>query len=145
MGESLRCLESRARELMGLRCSYAIVFISNQAGAPKQQQKFKDKVPLIGETLKVPFHLFAAFERDQFRKPAPGMWDLYVEDYNEGIAVGESPRLLKVAEKLIVSQDYEQSFFVGDAAGRPAGPGRRADHGDSDRSAFSRNVCRKLR
>ena len=111
------------------------MFISNQAGPPNQQKQFMDKIPLIGAKLDVPFHLFAAFGWDEFRKPAPGMWNVYVEDYNEGIAVGASRRCRsRIRGGANASpSDYEQSFFVGDAAGR-YGIG---DHSDSDRSAFS--------
>lgn len=45
----------------------------------------------------------------QFRKPATGMWDRFVNDFNGGVDV-----------------DMEASFFVGDAAGR------RGDHSDAD-------------
>ncbi|GAA6008634.1 hypothetical protein JCM10207_007186 [Rhodosporidiobolus poonsookiae] len=89
---------------------YAIVFISNQAGNTKTQDKFKRKMPLMCRTLNVPLHVFAAFEYDHFRKSATGMWDAYVENFNEGIAV-----------------NYADSFYVGDAAGRPG------DHRDTDR------------
>ncbi|GAA5987146.1 hypothetical protein JCM5350_003861 [Sporobolomyces pararoseus] len=89
---------------------YAIVFISNQAGNPGQQKAFKDKLPLLCRHLKIPLHAFAAFDRDIFRKPATGIWDVFVKDYNGGVEI-----------------DYEKSFYVGDAAGRAA------DHNDTDR------------
>ena len=47
------------------RCRFAIVFISNQAGPPKQQDAFKRKLPLLGKKLGVPFHAFAALSYDE--------------------------------------------------------------------------------
>ncbi|GAA5829209.1 hypothetical protein JCM3766R1_001018 [Sporobolomyces carnicolor] len=89
---------------------YSIVLISNQAGATKQQKAFENKLPLLSRYLKVPLHAFAALERNTYRKPATGMWDVFVAEYNGGLAI-----------------DYKKSFYVGDAAGRPA------DHADTDR------------
>ncbi|GAA5986189.1 hypothetical protein JCM11641_002883 [Rhodosporidiobolus odoratus] len=89
---------------------FAIVLISNQAGQPKSQEKFKRKMPLMCKKLGVPLHVFAAFEYDHFRKSATGMWDAYAGQFNDGIEV-----------------DYTESFYVGDAAGRVG------DHNDTDR------------
>lgn len=97
--------------------SYAIVFISNQAGQPKNKANFQKKIPLIAKSLhggQVPFHCFAAFEFDEFRKPATGMWDAYVSKFSTGIDI-----------------DLGQSVYVGDAAGRAS------DHNDTDRSERS--------
>ncbi|KAM0754682.1 PNK3P-domain-containing protein [Meredithblackwellia eburnea MCA 4105] len=95
---------------------YAIVFISNQAGPNAQQQAFKDKMPLFASNIStVPFHAFAALDYDKYRKPATGAWEIYVEKFNGGIPV-----------------DYEQSFYVGDAAGRQQTASKKADHSDCD-------------
>ncbi len=56
------------RALVGSR--FAIVFISNQAGAPKQQNAFKRKLPLLGKKLDIPFHAFAALSYDEVCHPA---------------------------------------------------------------------------
>ncbi|KAL3016455.1 hypothetical protein AAZX31_06G214100 [Glycine max] len=48
-------------------------------------------------------------EDDPFRKPKPGMWHLMEQHFNSGIAI-----------------DMDQSFYVGDAAGRES------DHSDAD-------------
>ncbi|GAA5852634.1 hypothetical protein JCM8547_002572 [Rhodosporidiobolus lusitaniae] len=89
---------------------FAIVLISNQAGQPKQQEKFKRKMPLLCKNINVPLHVFAAWSYDNYRKSATGMWDAYVEEFNGGKTI-----------------DYSQSFYVGDAAGRDG------DHNDTDR------------
>ncbi|GAA5905538.1 polynucleotide 3'-phosphatase [Sporobolomyces salmoneus] len=89
---------------------YSILLISNQAGNPKQQKSFQDKLPLLARHLDVPLRVFAALDRNIYRKPATGMWDVFVEKHNGGLEI-----------------DYENSFYVGDAAGRAA------DHADTDR------------
>lgn len=66
--------------------------LSNQFISANKQTIFKDKLPLIFGSLDVPLHLFAAFARDEYRKPAPGMWKAYVEQFNDGIAIGERVR-----------------------------------------------------
>ncbi|GAA6062392.1 hypothetical protein JCM10212_003201 [Sporobolomyces blumeae] len=92
---------------------YGIVLISNQAGSPAQQKKFKDKMPLLCRKIDVPLHVFAAFDYDIHRKPGTGMWDAFVADHNDNVAV-----------------DLASSFYVGDAAGRA---GTSPDHSDCDR------------
>ncbi|KAK4702938.1 bifunctional polynucleotide phosphatase/kinase, partial [Phenoliferia sp. Uapishka_3] len=93
---------------------FAIVILTNQAWKEKQfQEDFEAKIPQIAKALDLPFTLMAATKKDEvFRKPntARGMFSLYVEKYNGNIAV-----------------DFDKSFFVGDAAGRPD------DHSDSDK------------
>lgn len=98
---------------------FAIVFTSNQAGSPSAQSKFFRKMPLIGAKLNLPFHCFAALGYDQYRKPGTGMWDTYVERYNEGVEIS-----------------VEDSIYVGDAAGRPKTGRRNEDHSDVDRSEY---------
>ncbi|KAI5474580.1 bifunctional polynucleotide phosphatase/kinase [Pseudohyphozyma bogoriensis] len=95
---------------------YAIVFISNQAGMPGAQKKFEKKLPLLANALEVPFRVLAALEYDHYRKPGTGLWDLFAESYNGGVDV-----------------DLSQSFYVGDAAGRPETPQTPKDHNDTDR------------
>ncbi|KAJ2916023.1 hypothetical protein MD484_g4408, partial [Candolleomyces efflorescens] len=82
---------------------YSIVIISNQNLKATPLKTWKEKVALIARALEpVPFRLFAATVKDQYRKPMPGMWDelerLYAQD---GVQI-----------------DKEESFFIGDAAGR---------------------------
>ena len=62
--------------------------------------------------------LYAATARDQYRKPRSGMWDEMLEDFD--LDVDNGP-------------DLEASFFVGDAGGRLASTGIKADHSCSDR------------
>jgi bifunctional polynucleotide phosphatase/kinase len=63
-----------------------------------------------------PIRIIAAYSRDQYRKPMTGMFDLVNNLYkSKGYEI-----------------DMEKSVYVGDAAGRLAGVGRRKDHGDTD-------------
>lgn len=82
----------------------------------------------------MPLNAFACWDFDEFRKPAPGMWDAVCElAARGGYDVGElrccHPRDQR-ALKLRLRTDYEKSFYVGDAAGRST------DHADTDRSQF---------
>ncbi|KND89068.1 Bifunctional polynucleotide phosphatase/kinase, partial [Tolypocladium ophioglossoides CBS 100239] len=101
---------------------YQIVILSNQAGltvhfdagfkgpkasAQKRVGDFKQKCSAILSSLDLPTSVYAATERDMYRKPRTGMWTELCEDYD--IAEGDV--------------DLENSFFVGDAGGRVSGPG----------------------
>jgi len=101
---------------------YKLVIFTNQsdigkAAKPETRAKaIKEKQGrLIGFVKKVdlPFQIFVATSKttvtDAHRKPAIGMWTFMEEKCNGGQVV-----------------DKQQSFFVGDAAGR------KSDHGDSD-------------
>lgn len=97
--------------------SYQVVIFTNQAGikAPKKEtanfKKLKLKVASIFETLDLPLTLYAATENDKFRKPRTGMWDKMKADFDLDVH----------------GLDLENSYLVGDAAGREG------DFSDSDR------------
>jgi bifunctional polynucleotide phosphatase/kinase len=113
--------------------SYLIAIISNQAGialksdskAPKAHQgrltAFKSKVSAVFGQLDLPISIYAATEKDLYRKPRTGMWKDLLEDHdlNPG------------------SVDLENSFFVGDAGGRIAGIGLAKDFSSSDRYSIA--------
>lgn len=69
--------------------SFSIVFFTNGHGDEQARKAFKDRISQVGAALDVPFHLFAAWELDEFRMPSPGSWRLYVDYYNDGCAIGE--------------------------------------------------------
>ena len=115
---------------------YAIVVLSNQGGVSlksdpkipngmKGLNDFKGKASAVFKALDLPMSLYAATEKDLFRKPRTGMWEQLLKDY--GLADGEV--------------DLEGSVFVGDAAGRAVDPKARVkkDHSCSDRD-FAANV-----
>lgn len=104
--------------------------ISNQAGlslrtdtkvAKGHQTKlssFKAKVSAAFNQLDFPISIYAATEKDIYRKPRSGMWDELLEDYG----------FLDSGEL-----DLAESIFVGDAGGRIAGNGKPKDFSCSDR------------
>jgi bifunctional polynucleotide phosphatase/kinase len=101
--------------------------ISNQGGmslksdtkAPKSKLgSFKSKVSAVFSQLDIPISIYAATEKDMYRKPRTGMWSELLEDYD-----------LHVPGDL----DLENSIFVGDAGGRNAGEGKPKDFSCSDR------------
>lgn len=65
------------------------------------------------EQVAVPCYVIIAFAKDEYRKPSPNAWSL-----------------IKGRDGL--EPDKATSFFVGDACGRPAVPGRPADHANTD-------------
>lgn len=79
---------------------------------------FKSKVTAVFNHFDFPVLLLAACAQDGYRKPRTGMWDELLEelDLNEG-----------------GGPDMHASFFVGDAGGRAARNGVKADHACSDR------------
>ncbi|KAJ1662431.1 hypothetical protein IW140_005901 [Coemansia sp. RSA 1813] len=112
---------------------YKILIISNQNGfkrskktpgvMPKNAKDFRIKISDIANVLGIPFTILVATAKDYMRKPSPGMWHI-AELLNSGAVV-----------------DKAASFYVGDAAGRPAGfkQGAPADFSDSD-AGFALNV-----
>ncbi|KAJ4480431.1 polynucleotide kinase 3 phosphatase-domain-containing protein [Lentinula edodes] len=82
---------------------YSIVIISNQAIKGTSLTTWKEKVGLIAATIpSVPFRIFAAITKDEYRKPMPGMWN----------------ELQRIFKEDGIQIDRTVSFFVGDAAGR---------------------------
>lgn len=112
---------------------YAVVFVSNQnaislasdpksGGEMKAFTNFKAKVSAVFKNLDIPITLYAATQKDVYRKPRTGMWDQLLKDYGHDV-------------------DRDSSFFVGDAAGRAASTAARTrkDHSCSDRD-FAANI-----
>ncbi|KAH0553426.1 hypothetical protein GP486_006506 [Trichoglossum hirsutum] len=93
----------------------------------KRDQKnlatFKGRVTASLNQLDFPISVYAATSRDRYRKPRTGMWEEMLKDCDLGGA----------------SLDLENSFFVGDAAGRPATDGSSQDFSCSDRN-FAANI-----
>ncbi|KAI4288359.1 MAG: hypothetical protein L6R35_002375 [Caloplaca aegaea] len=85
---------------------------------------FKSKANAVFNQLDIPIVLLAATARDQYRKPRVGMWTELLEEFD--LDTREGP-------------DIGGSFFVGDAGGRAARSGAKADHSCSDRN-FAANV-----
>jgi len=90
---------------------YSIVLISNQK-LSKELELWKQKIRLVAASLSgVPFRIFAASADDEYRKPMLGMLRALKDMYaSENVEI-----------------DMVESYFVGDAAGRPN------DHSGTDR------------
>lgn len=73
---------------------------------------FKEKALSVMRQLDIPLSIYAATQHDEYRKPRTGMWKEFLDDYD-----------LDIDDRL----DLQESFFVGDAAGRPG------DHSCVDR------------
>lgn len=109
---------------------YRIVILTNQGTISlrddsKTPQKdkasfrnFKDQLTAVLRHLNLPISVYAATEKDFFRKPREGMWRGMLEDLdlNTDGAI-----------------DLPKSFFVGDAAGREKNNDRPKDHSSCDR------------
>lgn len=101
--------------------NFKIVIITNQAGISKGKTKLSDikkKIENIARTLGVPIQAFIATGDNCFRKPLTGMWQALCDYKNNSVVV-----------------DMEQSFYVGDAAGRPENKSikKKKDHSAVDR------------
>jgi bifunctional polynucleotide phosphatase/kinase len=102
---------------------YKIVIFTNQAEIGKakasKQKSVSEKIARLGgfvAEMGLPIQVFAATDKDEFRKPGVAMWEFFSKYFNEGVI-----------------PDKATSFYVGDAAGR------KKDHGDGD-MGFAKNV-----
>ncbi|KAK3026477.1 hypothetical protein RJ639_041774 [Escallonia herrerae] len=103
---------------------YKLVIFTNESNIErwkkKRQVAVDSKIGRLNnfiDKVKVPIQVFIACglgksvgqAEDTFRKPKPGMWHIMEQHFNSGLAI-----------------DMDQSFYVGDAAGR------QNDHSDAD-------------
>ncbi|KAH8697178.1 putative DNA 3'-phosphatase Tpp1 [Talaromyces proteolyticus] len=114
---------------------YQVIVVSNQKKISLQSEikggrtesksltTFKEKALVVMRQLDIPLSIYAATQYDEYRKPRTGMWKEFLDDYD-----------LDVDSRL----DLEESFFVGDAAGRPT------DHSCVDRD-FASNAGLKFK
>ncbi|ORZ03995.1 polynucleotide kinase 3 phosphatase-domain-containing protein [Syncephalastrum racemosum] len=104
---------------------YRLVVFSNQNGlnSDARVKAFKSKVEAVLGQLSVPVDLLAAMHKDIYRKPMTGMWE-YWKTHMHTAPI-----------------DLEQSFYVGDAAGRQDAwkLKEKKDHSAGDRK-FAANV-----
>jgi bifunctional polynucleotide phosphatase/kinase len=113
---------------------YLVAILSNQAGISmnsasktvnsdkKRLADFKQKVKNVLAQIDLPIVLYAATDKDKFRKPRTGMWDKLLE----------AQGLTKEGDV-----DLDACYFVGDAGGRTSlSKGIKADFSCSDRSVI---------
>uniref|UniRef100_A0A1I8IHM9 FHA_2 domain-containing protein n=1 Tax=Macrostomum lignano TaxID=282301 RepID=A0A1I8IHM9_9PLAT len=104
---------------------YRLLFISNQSGFEKgttSPKEIMQKCELVISELGVPADVILIGSVSHFRKPDIGAWEFFVRDCNGGVEF-----------------DKSSSFFVGDAAGRPASGSHKKDFSCSDRM-FAANI-----
>ena len=118
------CVPSKLRDLHR-KDGYQIVIVSNQMGLkgkPAKESQFKTKCEAILRVLSVPVVVVVATDKDKYRKPLLGMWEL-------------------LTSRLGLTVSPEACFYVGDAAGRLDGwsAGKKKDFSCSDRR-FAANL-----
>ena len=99
---------------------YILAVFSNQNGITQghiKESEFKEKIDKIfTQELKYPIITFFAKEKDYYRKPCIGMFDLFQKKFNDDILL-----------------DINECIFVGDAAGRKkSNTYKRNDFSNSD-------------
>ncbi|KAK7208256.1 polynucleotide kinase 3 phosphatase-domain-containing protein [Myxozyma melibiosi] len=121
-----------------------IVIFSNQNGIALNPKKvkadqtktrlwqFKTKLAKLSSILArdqvLPFYVVAATNKDDFRKPQTGMWELVKEAHERHLAGADGNQ-----QQTTIELDKEDSYFVGDAAGR------KGDHSAVDKE-FAQNL-----
>ncbi|XP_034952150.1 uncharacterized protein F21D5.5 [Chelonus insularis] len=106
---------------------FKIVIFTNQNGVGTGKinlNDFKSKIEAVVKKLGVPIQVFIATSKDHYRKPITGMWERLVKYNNDNININK-----------------DESFYVGDAAGRPKDwiPKAKKDHSSVDR-LFAKNI-----
>ncbi|KAF0694865.1 Aste57867_14265 [Aphanomyces stellatus] len=100
------CVPAKLQELAA--DGYAVVIFSNQSGLSKgkvNEKELKTKLNAIATQLKVPLRVFLLSADDNMRKPRVGAWEF-------------------MARHCQLDVDTANSFYCGDAAGRPKAPGK---------------------
>ena len=100
--------------------NFIFAIFSNQNGIALghiKESEFKKKIDkLFSEELKYPFVIICAENKDYYRKPSPGMLDIFKKYFNENLEL-----------------DLNECIYVGDAAGRKKSKTyKRNDFSDSD-------------
>ena len=99
---------------------YVFAIMSNQNGITQEHVKevdFKNKIDKIfNEELKYPFAIMCAKDKDYYRKPCPGMLEIFIKNFNQNQEL-----------------NTDECIYVGDAAGRKKSKTyKRNDFSDSD-------------
>lgn len=105
---------------------YSIVIASNQKGVSTgntNPKTIQTKIQNFSKEFGTPMCALFATGDDEFRKPMTGMWDFYNENLNEGEEISK-----------------EDSFYVGDAAGRKKNKKRKRNDFSSGDRMFAVNV-----
>ncbi|KAL0237887.1 hypothetical protein GEMRC1_012361 [Eukaryota sp. GEM-RC1] len=107
---------------------FSLVIFSNQLGVSSKKltlQSLQSRIDSLLSILDLPFAVYCALDSDKFRKPCPAM-------------------LRSLSQQFNVDIDKENSFYVGDAAGRfDPDTKKKTDFSASDR-AFAQNCGLKF-
>ena len=108
---------------------YKVVMFTNQAGMSKGKTKvseWRQKVESFLGKVGVPIQIFCASGGGQYRKPAPGMWDFFVQNYNDGVEVDMENSVYVGGNLGIISFHFSFNFgcCLLDAAGRSNSGGK---------------------
>lgn len=97
---------------------YKVVIMSNQKGVQSGKTKLSDvtgRFEQIARSAAIPMQMMFATGDSFYRKPCIGMWHQLATKLNGGVAI-----------------DMTKSFYIGDAAARPASAGRKKDFSGGD-------------
>ena len=114
-------------QMLSSQDRYDILILSNQMGVSAGKISIGDlqeKFDSILAYFQIPANVIFATKKDIYRKPAPGMWSYFKSSCTEGVTL-----------------DLSDSFYCGDAAGRPENKvtGKKKDFSDSDLK-FAHNI-----
>lgn len=109
------CKDVKARLLSDAENGFTLVIFTNQGWSDEKKiEQFKRRMEYIAQDLNVSLIVYSAVRKNsKFRKPLPEMYRSFKETFGQ--------------------VDLQNSFYVGDAAGRPM------DHDDTDRT-FAKNI-----
>lgn len=67
-----------------------IIIITNQyglkGGKGLSQDQWKQRLKYLTDKLTIPYMVFAALDKDNYRKPETGLYNLFIKDYNGNVA-----------------------------------------------------------
>ena len=129
LSQETLCRSSRSSFIITILTNQGRLSLKSDSKTAKNDLKslttFKSKVASVLSQLELDITLFAATGRDEYRKPRTRMWREVLEEHD----IHDDGGL-----------DLERSIFVGDAGGRAAMNGAKADHACSDRSRSPRKL-----
>lgn len=89
---------------------FKIVLFTNQAGVSKGKTdlgEWKGKIADILKKVGIPIQVFVSMGEGISRKPAPGMWDIFLNDFNGGVEVDLEKSIYVGGETSIIFYSFE--------------------------------------
>jgi len=113
------CVPDHLRQIH--KDGYQVVIFTNQSGInvgskfnSTRATQITTKIKNIEKELGIPLIAFISCADDLYRKPSRKMWDLFADEYST------------------IQIDASESYYIGDAAGRPARGAKKADFSAGD-------------